>query len=68
LTDREIEVLRLVAQGRSNREVAELLVVSPKTVDHHVQHIYDKIGVSTRVGATLFAMRHDLLAPMPDGS
>ena len=68
LTDREIEVLRLVAQGRSNREVAELLVVSPKTVDHHVQHIYDKIGVSTRVGATLFAMRHDLLARMPDGS
>jgi putative nucleotidyltransferase with HDIG domain len=66
LTDREIEVLRLVAQGRSIREMAELLVLSPKTVDHHVQHIYDKIGVSTRVGATLFAMRHDLLEPVPD--
>jgi HD-GYP domain-containing protein (c-di-GMP phosphodiesterase class II) len=63
LTVREIEVLRLVAQGRSNREVAELLVLAPKTVDHHIQHIYDKIGVSTRVGATLFALRHDLLPP-----
>jgi HD-GYP domain-containing protein (c-di-GMP phosphodiesterase class II) len=66
LTNRELEVLRFVAQGRSNREMAELLVLSPKTVDHHVQHIYDKIGVSTRVGATLFAMRHDLLEPVPD--
>jgi DNA-binding CsgD family transcriptional regulator len=65
LTDREMEVLGLIAQGRSNREVAELLVLSPKTVDHHIQHIYDKIGVSTRVGATLFAMRHDILPPMP---
>jgi len=68
LSNREVEVLRLVSQGRSTREVAELLVLSPKTIDHHVQHIYDKIGVSTRVGATLFAMRHDLLEPTPDGS
>jgi HD-GYP domain-containing protein (c-di-GMP phosphodiesterase class II) len=68
LTDREMEVLGLIAQGRSNREVAELLVLSPKTVDHHIQHIYDKIGVSTRVGATLFAMRHDILPPMLDES
>jgi DNA-binding NarL/FixJ family response regulator len=35
--------------------------VSPKTVDHHIQHIYDKIGVSTRVGATLFALQHGLV-------
>ena len=66
LTERELEVLRLVSQGRSTRDVAELLVLSPKTVDHHIQHIYDKIGVSTRVGATLFAMRHDLLDPTAD--
>ncbi|MBI4203183.1 MAG: HD domain-containing protein [Chloroflexi bacterium] len=62
LTDREVEVLRLVAKGRSNRQMAQTLYLSAKTVDHHVQHIYDKIGVSTRAAATLFAMRHDLLS------
>ena len=41
--------------------MAEALFVSPKTVDHHIQHIYDKIGVSTRVGATLFALQHGLV-------
>jgi HD-GYP domain-containing protein (c-di-GMP phosphodiesterase class II) len=61
LTDREVEVLRLISRGCSNREVAMALNLSPKTVGHHIQHIYDKIGVSTRVAATLFAMRHDLL-------
>ena len=61
LTDREVEVLRLVARGRSNREVAEALVVSPRTAEHHVQHIYAKIGASTRAGAALFAMEHALL-------
>lgn len=61
LTDREVEVLRLVAGGRSNREVAETLVVSQRTAEHHVQHIYAKIGVSTRAGAALFAMEHALL-------
>ncbi|MBI4198614.1 MAG: HD domain-containing protein [Chloroflexi bacterium] len=61
LTDREVEVLRLMSHASSNREIARALDLSPKTVDHHVQHIYDKIGVSTRVAATLFAMRHDLL-------
>jgi DNA-binding NarL/FixJ family response regulator len=40
--------------------MAERLYVSPKTVGNHIEHIYDKIGVSTRVGATLFALRHDL--------
>ena len=61
LTEREVEVLGLVIRGLSNRQMAEALFVSPKTVDHHIQHIYDKIGVSTRVGATLFALQHGLV-------
>jgi DNA-binding NarL/FixJ family response regulator len=61
LSDREVEVLRLVARGLSNREVADRLTVSRRTVEHHVQHIYDKIGVSSRAAAALFAMEHDLL-------
>jgi HD-GYP domain-containing protein (c-di-GMP phosphodiesterase class II) len=60
LTEREVEVLRLLAQGRSNKQIAEALVVTEKTAGHHVEHIYAKAGVSTRVGAALFAMRHDL--------
>jgi DNA-binding CsgD family transcriptional regulator len=61
LTEREAEVLRLLAQGRTNREIAEALVITEKTAGHHVEHIYGKIGVSTRVGAALFAMQHDLV-------
>lgn len=61
LSEREIEVLGLLIQGLSNRQMAEALFLSPKTVDHHIQHIYDKVGVSTRVGATLFALRHGLV-------
>ena len=61
LTDREVEVLRLIAQGRTNKQIAEALVVTEKTAGHHVEHIYAKAGVSTRVGAALFAMRHDLI-------
>jgi HD-GYP domain-containing protein (c-di-GMP phosphodiesterase class II) len=61
LTEREVEVLRLIARGQSNREVAASLVISPKTVGTHVEHIYAKAGVSTRAGATLFAMEHGLL-------
>jgi putative nucleotidyltransferase with HDIG domain len=61
LTDREVEVLRLVARGLSTREVAQELVISPKTADHHIQHVYTKVGVSTRAAATLFALEHDLL-------
>jgi HD-GYP domain-containing protein (c-di-GMP phosphodiesterase class II) len=63
LSDREVDVLRLVARGLSNRQIAERLVVSERTVHHHVEHIYDKIDVSTRAAATLFAMQHDLLGP-----
>jgi DNA-binding CsgD family transcriptional regulator len=61
LTAREIEVLRLVVRGHSNRRIAPELVVSPATVDHHVRHIYAKADVSTRAGATLFAMQHGLV-------
>jgi DNA-binding NarL/FixJ family response regulator len=62
LSEREVEVLRLLARGNTIKQMARLLYVSDKTVDNHVQHIYTKIGVSTRAGATLFAMEHDLLA------
>jgi len=61
LTPREVEVLRLVARGLSNKEIAELLVISPKTVGNHVEHIYAKIDASTRAQASLFAMTHGLL-------
>jgi HD-GYP domain-containing protein (c-di-GMP phosphodiesterase class II) len=62
LSERELEVLRLLARGLSNRQMASSLAISEKTVSHHIQHIYDKIDVSTRAAATLFAMRHNLLA------
>ena len=61
LSEREVEVLRLIARGHSNREVAARLSISAKTVGHHVGHIYAKIGVTTRPAAALFAMEHDLL-------
>ena len=61
LSDREVEILRLVARGLSRKELAAQLVVSEHTVRHHLEHIYNKVGVSTRVGATLFAIEHGLL-------
>jgi HD-GYP domain-containing protein (c-di-GMP phosphodiesterase class II) len=61
LTAREIEVLTLLAHGQSSKAIAETMVVSPRTVGHHIAHIYDKIGVTTRAGATLYAMRAGLL-------
>ena len=61
LTDREVEILRLLARGMTRRDVARALVVSEHTVRHHLEHIYTKIGVGTRVAATLFAVEHDLL-------
>lgn len=61
MTAREIEVLRLAARGLSNKEIAARLVISPKTVGNHVEHIYSKIGVTSRAGAGLFAMQHGLL-------
>ena len=61
LSAREAEVLRLLARVFSNRIMAKQLSLSYDTVKHHIQHIYDKTGVSTRAGATLFAMEHSLL-------
>lgn len=61
LSDREVEVLRLVAIGKSNAEAGELLGISAKTVKNHVAHVYAKIGVYSRAGAALFAAEHDLL-------
>jgi HD-GYP domain-containing protein (c-di-GMP phosphodiesterase class II) len=60
LTGREVEVLRLLARGLTNKQIAGRLVVSPRTVQHHVAHIYPKIGRRTRAGAALFAMEHGL--------
>jgi len=61
LTDREVEVLRLLASGLSNKQIAGALTLSPKTVGHHIEHIYAKIQVSTRPGATLFALEQGLV-------
>ena len=64
LTAREVEVLRLVARGLSNREIAEHLVITPKTAGNHVEHVYTKIGVSNRARASLFAMQHGLMTDL----
>jgi DNA-binding NarL/FixJ family response regulator len=61
LSEREIEVLRLIARGATHREVGRELVISPRTAAHHIQHIYDKIGVSTRAAAAMFAMEHGVV-------
>ena len=61
LTDREVEVLQLAARGLTTREIADRLYISPKTADHHIQHVYTKIGVSTRAAAALWAMQHRVL-------
>jgi HD-GYP domain-containing protein (c-di-GMP phosphodiesterase class II) len=61
LTERQVEVLRLVAQGLSNPKIAQRLVIARRTAEHHVQDVYARIGVSSRAGAALFAMEHDLL-------
>jgi DNA-binding CsgD family transcriptional regulator len=61
LSPRELEVLRLVAAGKSNREVAAALVISEHTVARHVQNIFAKLGLSSRAAATAFAFEHDLV-------
>jgi DNA-binding NarL/FixJ family response regulator len=61
LSAREVEVLGLAAEGCSNAQIAQRLVISRRTAEHHVQHIYTKIGVSSRAAAALFAMEHHLL-------
>lgn len=64
LSEREVEVARLVAAGCSNREIAARLVISRRTAEHHVQHIYSKVGVSSRAGLALFAHEHGLIDPV----
>jgi DNA-binding NarL/FixJ family response regulator len=61
LSERECEVLSLLARGLATKQVARRLGISPKTCDHHIQRLYGKIGVSTRAGATLFALEHGLV-------
>ena len=61
LTRREVEVLRLAARGLTTQDIAGRLYISPKTADHHIQHIYSKIGVSTRAAAALWAMQHTVV-------
>src|SRR5580693_6896450 len=68
LTAREVEVLGLLARGHSTKEIGRRLVVSPKTAANHVEHIYAKLGVSSRAAATLFATQHGLMGafePVP---
>jgi DNA-binding NarL/FixJ family response regulator len=60
LTERELQVLRLVADGRANREIAEMLVLSENTVARHLTSIFTKTGVENRAGATAFALRQGL--------
>ena len=60
LTDREREVLRLVADGHTDRMVAETLVISPRTVNRHLSNIFTKLNVSGRTAAVAFAIRQGL--------
>ena len=68
LTTREIEVLRLLARGLSSKEIAGRLVLAPKTVRNHTEHIYAKTGTGNRAAASLFAVQHGLLPVEVAGS
>ena len=61
MTERELEVLRLIAAGKSNREIASALVISERTVARHIQNIFAKLGVSSRTAASAFAFSHELV-------
>ena len=61
LSEREAQVLRLLAAGKTNRDIAEALFISEKTVARHVSNIFDKLGVSSRTGATAWAYQHNLI-------
>jgi HD-GYP domain-containing protein (c-di-GMP phosphodiesterase class II) len=63
LSERECEVLGLIARGMATKQAARQLGISPKTCDHHIQRVYRKTGLSTRAGATLFALEHGLIPP-----
>jgi DNA-binding NarL/FixJ family response regulator len=61
LTAREVEVLVLLARGLSTKQIAGRLVIAPKTAGNHIEHIYAKIGASSRAAAAMFAVQHGLL-------
>jgi DNA-binding NarL/FixJ family response regulator len=61
LTPRELQVLRLVAAGKSNRSIATDLFLSEKTVARHMSNIFSKLGLSSRAAATAYAYEHDLV-------
>jgi DNA-binding NarL/FixJ family response regulator len=61
LTTREVEVLRLVAQGQTNRQIAADLVISEHTVSRHLSNIFTKLGVTSRAAATAYAYEHQLV-------
>jgi HD-GYP domain-containing protein (c-di-GMP phosphodiesterase class II) len=63
LTDREVQVIRLVAVGRTNPEIGQLLAISARTAQKHVMNVYAKLGLESRAGLALFAMEHNLLDP-----
>ena len=61
LTKREVEVLRLVARGLTDAQVAEALIISPRTVNAHLRSIYSKLDITSRHAATLFTLEHHLI-------
>ena len=65
LTAREVEIVRLLVRGLTAKEIAEQLVISPKTAGSHIEHIYAKTGASNRAQLSLFAMKHGLMAEPP---
>ena len=67
LTARELQVLSLVATGRTNREISSTLMISEHTVARHLQNIFSKLGVSSRTAATAFALVNSLIRPARDG-
>ena len=68
LTNREVEILRLVARAQSTKDIAHSLSLSEKTVRNHLEHVFTKIGVSSRVGASLYAVDHGLVGRAAGGS
>jgi DNA-binding NarL/FixJ family response regulator len=60
MTDREVEVLRLVAKGYSNRDVASMLFISERTVHRHLSNVFTKLGVTSRTAATVYAFEHGI--------
>ena len=61
LTPRELDVVKAVVEGHSNKDIARRLGVTEPTIKHHLTSIYDKVGVSTRLELALFAMHHDVV-------